>query len=104
MQLGYQKAAWSVKHTNEIAGTTSLATFGTMLFELWAREFLTTCCGSRSERAIASVCFTLNLFVAKISYLNFHPLEVVSRYRDAQLQVGENDSHLFDLMPNIFTS
>ena len=23
-------------------------------------------------------------------HLNFHPLEVVSRYRDPQLQVGEN--------------
>ena len=28
----------------------------------------------------------------KISNLNFHPLEVVSRYRDPQLQVGENYS------------
>ena len=27
---------------------------------------------------------------AKIHNLNFHPLEVVSRYRDPQLQVGEN--------------
>ena len=30
---------------------------------------------------------------------NFHPLEVVSRYRDPQLQVGENYSHLFNLRP-----
>ena len=27
---------------------------------------------------------------AKLNNLNFHPLEVVSRYRDPQLQVGEN--------------
>ena len=27
---------------------------------------------------------------AKLIYLNFHPLEVVSRYRDPQLQVDEN--------------
>ena len=26
---------------------------------------------------------------ANFPYLNFHPLEVVSRYRDPQLQVGE---------------
>ena len=26
----------------------------------------------------------------KLFYVNFHPLEVVHRYRDAQLQVGEN--------------
>ena len=28
----------------------------------------------------------------KLSYLNFQPLEVVSRYRDPQLQVGENNT------------
>ena len=33
---------------------------------------------------------------------NFHPLEVVSRYRDPQLQVGENYSYVFNLRPNIF--
>ena len=33
-------------------------------------------------------------------YLNFHPLEVVSRYRDPQLQVGENYLHSFNLRTN----
>ena len=37
----------------------------------------------------------------KLNNLIFHPLEVVSRYRDPQLQVGENYSHLFHLRPNI---
>ena len=32
--------------------------------------------------------------------VNFHALEVVSRYRDTQLQVGENNSYLFNLKPN----
>ena len=32
-----------------------------------------------------------------IIYLNFHPLEVVSRYRDPQLQVGGNYSYLLNL-------
>ena len=39
--------------------------------------------------------------------LNFHPLEVVSRYRDPQLQVGEENraySYLFNLRPNICKS
>ena len=36
--------------------------------------------------------------------LNFHPLEVVSRYRDPQLQVGENYSCLFNLIANISKS
>ena len=34
-------------------------------------------------------------------YLNYHPLEVVSRYRDPQLEVGENYSYLFNLRVNI---
>ena len=38
---------------------------------------------------------------AKHSYINFHPLEVVSRYRDPQLQVGEN---VFNLIANIYNS
>ena len=29
-------------------------------------------------------------FQAKVSYVNFHPIEVVSRYREPQLQAGEN--------------
>ena len=32
----------------------------------------------------------INPFPARASYLNFHPLEVVFRYREPQLQVGEN--------------
>ena len=32
-------------------------------------------------------------------YLNFNPPEVVSRYRDPQLQVGENYPHLFKAAP-----
>ena len=35
---------------------------------------------------------------ATVIYLNFHPLEVVSRYREPQLQVGENYSYLFNLI------
>ena len=35
-------------------------------------------------------------------HLNLHPLEVVSRYSDTQLQVGENYSYLFNLTQNIF--
>ena len=36
-----------------------------------------------------------------LNSLNFHPRKVVSRYRDPQLQVGENYSHLFKLILNI---
>ena len=41
---------------------------------------------------------------AQLIYLNFQPLEVVSRYRDPQPQVVENWSHLFNLRPNIYQS
>ena len=34
--------------------------------------------------------YYINPLPAKLAYLNFHPLEVVSRYRDTQLQVGKN--------------
>ena len=30
-------------------------------------------------------------YPAKLIYVNFHPLEVVSRYRDQHLQVADND-------------
>ena len=39
-----------------------------------------------------------NPYPAKLTYFNFHPLEVVSRYRDPQLQLDENYAYLFNLM------
>ena len=36
----------------------------------------------------------INPLAAKIFNLNFHPLEFVSRWRDPQLQVSENNSDL----------
>ena len=41
---------------------------------------------------------------AKLDVLNFNPVEDVSRYRDPQLQVGENYSCLFNLRPSICKS
>ena len=38
-----------------------------------------------------------NPYPFKLINLNFHALEVVSRYRDPQLQVGENYKYLFIL-------
>ena len=38
-----------------------------------------------------------NLYLAKLMYLNFQPLEVVSRHRDPQHQLVENYSYLFNL-------
>ena len=45
----------------------------------------------------------INSFHSELSYLNFHPLKVVSGYRDPQLQVGNNNSY-FNLKPNISKS
>ena len=53
-----------------------------------------------SEYVIPKVLRVFNHLNAKLISLNFHPLEVVPRYRDPQLQVGENCSYLFILSPN----
>ena len=42
----------------------------------------------------ATVPDIFNPLTAKLFNLNFHPLEVVSRWRDPQLQVSENYSYL----------
>ena len=39
---------------------------------------------------------SLHPLPAKLFYLNFHQLKVVSRYPDAQLQVGANYLNLFN--------
>ena len=39
--------------------------------------------------------------IAMLFNFNFHPLEAVSRYRDPQLQVGENYLHLSNWGTNI---
>ena len=47
----------------------------------------------------------INPLPAKLSYLNFHPLQVVSRYRETQLEVGEKYSkYLFIFKPYIYKS
>ena len=46
----------------------------------------------------------INPLNAKLYNLNFHPFEIVARYRDPQLQMGENYSHLLNLRPNICKS
>ena len=46
----------------------------------------------------------VNPYPAKLIYLNFYPREVVSRYRDPQLQVAENYTYMFNLSTNICKS
>ena len=51
--------------------------------------------GTRAERVeVYIVVFSRNPL---LFYLNFQPLEVVSRYCDTQLQVAENYSYLVNL-------
>ena len=45
-----------------------------------------------------------NLLTAKLFNLNFHPLEVVSRWRDPQLQVSENYSDLTKYGGQLFSN
>ena len=44
-----------------------------------------------------SSCHPFNPLTAKLFNLNFHSLEVVSRWRDPQLQVSENLCHMFKI-------
>ena len=50
----------------------------------WRMTGISVMCGSEG----------VNPLTAKLFNLNFHPLEVVSRWRDPQLQVSENYSDL----------
>ena len=45
---------------------------------------------------------SINPLTAKLFNLNFHPLEVVSRWRDSQLQVRENYSDLTKWRSTVF--
>ena len=45
---------------------------------------------------------TLNPLTAKIFDLNFHPLEIASRWRDPQLQVSKNYSNLTKWRSTVF--
>ena len=45
---------------------------------------------------------TFEPYPSKSIYFNFHPLEVVSRYRDPQLQVGENYAYFFLIWEQTF--
>ena len=47
------------------------------------------------------VAVIINPYSSTVIYYNFKPLEVVSRYRDPQLQVAENYLYLFNLGTNI---
>ena len=44
----------------------------------------------------------INHYPTELNTLNFHPFEVVSLYREPQLQLGENYSYLFSSRPNIW--
>ena len=46
----------------------------------------------------------MKLKSAILNNLNFYSLEVVSRYRDPQLQVAENYSNLYNLNQNMCQS
>ena len=59
------------------------------------------------EHTLVSMVYTkifqrFNSLSAKLFNLNFHPLEVVSRWRDQQLQVSENYSDLTKWRSTLF--
>ena len=52
-----------------------------------------------SIMSVIPAAYEVNPLLTELSYLNLHPLEVVSRYRDPQSQVDENCSYLFKAAP-----
>ena len=66
----------------------------------------TTLCIDLRDRETGNSVFSSimasNPWSAKVNNLNFYPLEVVGRYRDPQLQVGENYSYLLNVRLNIY--
>ena len=54
--------------------------------------------------SLCDALYIFNLLTAKLFNLNFHPLEVVSRWRDPQLQVSENYSDLTKWRSTLFKS
>ena len=59
-----------------------------IIYEHYALLTLSTC----TSRSLHVLRKQFNPSTAKLFNLNFHPLEVVSRWRDPQLQVSENYS------------
>ena len=59
--------------------------------------------GSPSSCWLKCPSLYMDPFIANSCNLNFHPLEAVSRWRDPQLQVGENYSYLSKWRQIIFT-
>ena len=53
---------------------------------------------------LSCVPYVINPLTAKLFNLNFHSLEVVSRWRDPQLQVSENYSYLTKWRSTVFKS
>ena len=76
-----------------------------MLDQRWRRwddvvQMLYKCFVFQERDVSLTLCLLITTIVvfnpltAKLFNLNFHPLEVVSRWRDPQLQVSENYSDL----------
>ena len=64
-------------------------------------ELLTQFAASNDTATFPIDLCSTNILSDQLAHLEFHPLEVMSRYRYPQLESGENYSYLFNLRPNI---
>ena len=64
-------------------------------------QCLAIVCDAGATLSRVSCLLGFNPLTAKLFNLNFHPLEVVSRWRDPQLQVSENYSDLTEWRSNV---
>ena len=71
-------------------------------FNIFSRLRLLVICGILSKNTTEYLHFSFNPLTAKLFNLNFHPLEVVSHWRDPQIQVSENYSDLTKWRSTLF--
>ena len=73
-----------------------------------SRSFCIASCRTKNKQLTSTILWYSVIFISVVLtlilliYLNFHPLKVVSRYRDPQLQVAKNYSYLLNLSINIW--
>ena len=85
----------SINIYNKLQSVCAAEGLGVFIFILFFTTIFCVICRGECEVIYwGELHQVLNPLTAKLFNLNFHPLEVVSRWRDSQLQVSENYSDL----------
>ena len=74
------------------------------MYALLKQEVLNSALKSQGVCHMGYIVDPLKTLNSGLGNLNFHPLEVVSRYRDPQLQVGDKYSYFLSYFVHLFLS